>query len=630
MKIQIKFSLFAVMTAMCAVAAQLDPQGVEKKKYVAFGMEYMYLSPQDFVDHADQFMKTPLDGVGVVMNGGEGTPRAYQCFRRILNAPRWTRDQVREFVAPLRKMSEYPCFKESFIWSWYPPRKRLDWRDDEAWDVASNNLRVVTWLAREGRMRGISFDIEDYTKQKQFFRIPSDPPYDELVKLVRRRAQNVCRGLFEEYPDMTVFMFWLLSDAPYRYGERDITGVMRERGDLWWAFVNGMLDVLPPTATIVDGQEDAYKFEASRRDYHAEYLRIFNWDLPLVAPENRAKYLTQVSPSFGQYLDMYFNGPNVHWYAAPVDGSRLKHLERNVRQATSSCGKYVWFWSEKGRWTQWNEELRNNLERLNGGATNLWEEKISGGMATTLKAIKDPDAHFLPLLEKAIADGELKDLLDGGARTYAGKQFRRTFPGVRKGNLYLLTGWMRCGQSTSTVTYRDEYGFGLFSARDLIIPGPPDAKGWRKVAQFVTVPETAKDMHLTLVDEYLDFAMYDISAYDGWRRTDPEALKPRIEGGRFKWSGPPAKCTASFHLAGAPGFVTIDVQTNAGNNVWISVGQDAGKAEGDVGRVLPKGGRYTATWTAAESFPEMPLNKRRENPYNLPPDDIRAIVRVRP
>jgi hypothetical protein len=124
--------------------------------------------------------------------------------------------------------------------------------------------------------------------------------------------------------------------------------------------------------------------------------------------------------------------------------------------------------------------------------------------------------------------------------------------------------------------------------------------------------------------------MYDISAYDGWRRTDPEALKPRIEGGRFKWSGPPAKCTASFHLAGAPGFVTIDVQTNAGNNVWISVGQDAGKAEGDVGRVLPKGGRYTATWTAAESFPEMPLNKRRENPYNLPPDDIRAIVRVRP
>ena len=81
----------AALTVLGASAAQLDPQGVEKKKYVAFGMEYFYMTPQDFVDHADQFMKTPLDGVGVMMNGGKGTPRGYQCFRSIMNAPRWTR-----------------------------------------------------------------------------------------------------------------------------------------------------------------------------------------------------------------------------------------------------------------------------------------------------------------------------------------------------------------------------------------------------------------------------------------------------------------------------------------------------------------------------------------------------------
>ena len=106
--------------------------------------------------------------------------------------------------------------------------------------------------------------------------------------------------------------------------------------------------------------------------------------------------------------------------------------------------------------------------------------------------------------------------------------------------------------------------------------------------------------------------------------------QPRVEGGRFKWSGPPAKCSASFYLAGATGFVTIDVQTNAGNNVWISVGQDAGTVEGDVSRIMPKGGKYTATWTASEAFPKMPLGIPRENPNNLPPDNIRAIVRVRP
>ena len=141
--------LSASLAVLAAGAAQLDPQGVEQKKYVAFGMEYTYLTPQDFVDHADQFMKTPLDGVGVVMNGGKGTPRAYQCFRWILNAPRWTREQFRDYVEPLRKMSEYPCFKESFLWSWYPPKKRLDWTDDEAWNIASNNLRVVAWTRQD-------------------------------------------------------------------------------------------------------------------------------------------------------------------------------------------------------------------------------------------------------------------------------------------------------------------------------------------------------------------------------------------------------------------------------------------------------------------------------------------------
>ena len=74
----------------------------------------------------------------------------------------------------------------------------------------------------------------------------------------------------------------------------------RDDGLLWPAFLNGILDVLPPTAMLVDGEEDAYKFEASRHDFLGSYTRIMNWDLPLVEKENRTKYLSQVSPSFGQ------------------------------------------------------------------------------------------------------------------------------------------------------------------------------------------------------------------------------------------------------------------------------------------------------------------------------------------
>ena len=129
---------------------------------------------------------------------------------------------------------------------------------------------------------------------------------------------RIWRGVFEEYPDITVFCFWLLSDAPYRHVETELPAFMRERGDLWPAFVNGMLDVLPSTATLVDGEEDAYKFEAARHDFFKARTRMRSWDLPLVAPENRVKYLSQVSQSFGQYLEIAADIGRADRFAAEI------------------------------------------------------------------------------------------------------------------------------------------------------------------------------------------------------------------------------------------------------------------------------------------------------------------------
>ena len=101
----------AVSVAVCAAmlaasAAQMDPQGAYSKKYVAYGWEFGYITPQDFLDHADEFMKTPLDGVGINVLGDKEVGRRYQCFREICNPPRWTTNQLANLVAPLRKMSE--------------------------------------------------------------------------------------------------------------------------------------------------------------------------------------------------------------------------------------------------------------------------------------------------------------------------------------------------------------------------------------------------------------------------------------------------------------------------------------------------------------------------------------------
>ena len=212
-------------------AIQVDPQGLHAKKYVAFGWEYAYMRPEHFISHAAEFEKTALDGIGFNINGDKAAGRRYQCFREIMQAPRWTKASLANLVEPCRRMTALKPFRESFVRSLVQPLKRIDWRDDAAWDIVSNNLRTVAWFAREAGFRGLFTDIEDYPRQRQFFRVDGDPGFDELSAIVRRRAADIWRGVFEEYPGITVFCFWLLSDAPYRHVETELPAFMRERGD---------------------------------------------------------------------------------------------------------------------------------------------------------------------------------------------------------------------------------------------------------------------------------------------------------------------------------------------------------------------------------------------------------------
>ena len=76
--------------------------------------------------------------------------------------------------------------------------------------------------------------------------------------------------------------------------------------------------------------------------------------------------------------------------------------------------------------------------------------------------------------------------------------------------------------------------------------------------------------------------------------------------------------TVNYALSGAPGIVTIDIQTNAGENVWTSIG---GKHQrhwaGDVNRLVPadEGKTRTAKWAAAADWPGFRLT-----------ENVRAVV----
>lgn len=427
---QKRLKLFAVVAAAAftAGAFELEPHGCGNKKIILSGWEFGYLTPEDFLASADELDKTPADGVVVYIQANPAAGRKFTSAD-IMTEPLWTDENLADLVKPLAEMTKHPSMRHSFIKSFRAPKDiRLDWRDKKAWGIVASNMAAVARLARKVGFPGIQMDIEDYSKRRQFWRVEADPPFPELERLVRQRSREVCKAIFDAYPDITIFSYFGLSELFFSQRESDAVALARAKRDLLPAFLNGLLDVIPPRARFQEGTENAYRYDYANRDFLTAKTRNSNWYLPLVAPENRVKYLSQVITGFGLYLDMYVNDEKATWYFGPVDGSRLEHLRLNAAQALSGTDEYVWLWGERGRWIDWKI---SNPAHLHGGAKKgLWREMIPGGLFESLRLLKDPARYLLPKIEKSIADGVVTNLVSNPACAVAASGAPGLTPGL--------------------------------------------------------------------------------------------------------------------------------------------------------------------------------------------------------
>ena len=66
--------------------------------------------------------------------------------------------------------------------------------------------------------------------------------------------------------------------------------------------------------------------------------------------------------------------------------------------------------------------------------------------------------------------------------------------------------------------------------------------------------------------------------------------------------------TIRYDLENAPAVVTVDIQTNAGYNAWISIGDDKFTSiSGDVNKVVPQGTGKLITWNPRVDLPPMKI-----------------------
>lgn len=344
-----------------------------RKKIIAIGWDNP--TARQFARDWKQMETQPFDGCVVMPEafGPDNKPLAQHAlrFRRAFATDRWERRWFRPVIADLRTVRS-ARLTDNFVEFLANPGD-VDWFDDAGWREVVDHFRIAAWVARQGGCKGILFDAERYTQPFSAFsqfmyasqKGRNQHTFVAYQAKARQRGREVMRAMAAEYPNITVLTLFLNSYAldaagrpdPQRALERDAYGLLP-------AFLDGCLDVAPPTVTLVDGNENAYYYNSD-----AEFLRaaVDIKGAPgqrLVSPQNRAKYRAQVQAGMGLYLDRYNAAPGTKYYFDPGPGAtHVGRFQEHLGSALRATDEYVWLWGERGRW--WPEP----------GALAAWENK---------------------------------------------------------------------------------------------------------------------------------------------------------------------------------------------------------------------------------------------------------------
>ena len=421
-----------------AALSVLSLTAAEKPKFVVFGWEFNTSSPQELLKLADEFDKTPIDGLGLKLRADtvvDGKKTTF-FYRHFMHQPSWTKEAFADQIPVFKELTAHKSMKHCFVNSFASPRKRISWTDDAEWARLAKSMRTVAWIAKQGGMKGLTIDPEDYSKSHQFTRRHDDPPYEELCAIVRRRARELFTPVFEEYPDVTLHFFWFMSHVQY-YAKRDradIARMVRVDEELWPSFVNGILDILPPEARINDGQEDSYHSRASKLGYRNDAYMFHALYSKLVDPVNLDKYRRQVGYAPAIYMEMYLNKEGSTWYKGPTDGSRVETLRADLVQATDVCGGYVWFWGEKHTWIDRGKGWKKPDHRI---IDTTWADELPG-LFRAMAWAKDPVAMYDREVAALKQHGELVNLAESGSVTVTNGYKTLAIKDVKGGDWYAI------------------------------------------------------------------------------------------------------------------------------------------------------------------------------------------------
>jgi len=325
-----------------AITALGAPATEPAKKLIEFGWDEP--DTRFMKEHIREMEQMPLDGCvfhAQFTRAGKRGDFTWDCW----STNRYTREEMQPAIDEL-KATDFKRFTHNFLRFNTAPGT-IDWFDD--FGAIVNNARVAAEVAREGKSKGILFDIEQYTFQLFNYRKQRDvatKSWDDYAAQVRKRGREVMQAFQEGYPDLTVFLTfgytlpWVQSGS----GKKELANCSY---GLLAPFMDGLLEGAKGKTRVVDGFELAYAYKDPAQ-FDKAYAMMRTNVLAIVShPE---KYGSVFSAGFGLWMDN--NWRKLGWSTNDFSTNYFSPaaFESSLRKALQTADDYVWIYTETPRW----------------------------------------------------------------------------------------------------------------------------------------------------------------------------------------------------------------------------------------------------------------------------------------
>jgi hypothetical protein len=337
--------------AAVVLFALLACSAYAEKKLIEFGWDEP--DTRFMREHITEMEQTPFDGCvfTVLAKNSDGTNVRF--FNECWGRREFKKSELQGALADL-EATRFRKFTDCFMRLDVTPGD-VDWFDD--FSSITNNVELAARVVREGRVKGILFDVEPYAAQLFDYtklRDAKTKSFEAYAKQTRVRGREVMEAFQKGYPNLKVFLTFgfEISQLQMEAAKKPLAEVQY---GLLPALLNGMIDGARGKSLIIDGFEPSYGYR-NKIDYD-EAIRIRKRSMALVADPKR--YGEYYRYGFGLWMDMDWRKHG--WDTKDISKNYFtpQSFENSVRMALSASDEYVWIYTEKPSW--WSAKGKQNL-----------------------------------------------------------------------------------------------------------------------------------------------------------------------------------------------------------------------------------------------------------------------------